>query len=114
LEILERLWAESDAWPEYIQAMRLPFADLMKNQEGEDRYPHLSRWADLPQLCCSAAGGGVDRAEYLSLAWKLFYFAADIMDTIQDGDPADDCRGDQRGDRTVFQRQFGSKPHANA
>lgn len=70
--------------------MRLPFADLMKNQGDENRYPHLSRWSDLPKLCCSAAGGAPERAEYLSLAWKLIYFAADIMDTIQDGDPADD------------------------
>lgn len=42
--------------------------------------------ATLPGLCCQAAGGDPAWAGDLTLAWLLFYAAAHIMDSIQDGD----------------------------
>jgi geranylgeranyl pyrophosphate synthase len=46
----------------------------------------LSQWAELPGLCCQAAGGRPEWADGLTVAWLLFYSAADIMDKVQDGD----------------------------
>jgi geranylgeranyl diphosphate synthase type I len=46
----------------------------------------LSRWAELPGLCCQAAGGCSDWADDLTVAWLLFYAAANIMDKVQDQD----------------------------
>jgi geranylgeranyl pyrophosphate synthase len=37
-------------------------------------------------LCCQAAGGEAEWADPLTLAWLLFYAAADLMDSVQDQD----------------------------
>jgi geranylgeranyl pyrophosphate synthase len=52
--------------------------------------PKISRWAELPGLCCQAAGGLVDWADDVTLAWLLFYSAADLMDSVQDQDEPDE------------------------
>lgn len=49
----------------------------------------LSRWIDLPGLCCQAAGGYPEWADDLAVAWLLFYVAADLMDKVQDQDQPD-------------------------
>lgn len=49
----------------------------------------LSNWADLPGLCCQAAGGHPEWADDLAVAWLLFYSAAHLMDKIQDRDEPD-------------------------
>jgi geranylgeranyl pyrophosphate synthase len=50
----------------------------------------ISRWASLPGLCCLAAGGEREWADNLTLAWLLYYAAADLMDSVQDNDEADE------------------------
>lgn len=45
------------------------------------------RWASLPVLCCQAAGGEPEKALPVAAAWYLFYLAAGIMDSVEDGDP---------------------------
>jgi geranylgeranyl pyrophosphate synthase len=47
------------------------------------------RWAQLPGLCCQAAGGDPLWADDLTAAWLLLYLAADLMDSVQDGDTPD-------------------------
>jgi len=49
-----------------------------------------SRWARLPDLCCQAAGGEAEWADNVTLAWLLFYAAADLMDSVQDQDEPDE------------------------
>lgn len=50
----------------------------------------ISRWASLPGLCCLAAGGDREWADNLTLAWLLYYAAADLMDSVQDNDQPDE------------------------
>lgn len=40
----------------------------------------------MPGLCCQAAGGVLYWADYLAVAWLLFYTGAGIMDRIEDHD----------------------------
>jgi geranylgeranyl pyrophosphate synthase len=40
-------------------------------------------------LCCEAAGGQPEWADDLALAWLLNYAAAQLMDSVQDGDEPD-------------------------
>lgn len=49
----------------------------------------LSRWVNLPGLCCQAAGGNPEWADDLAAAWVLYYSAAHLMDKIQDLDEPD-------------------------
>jgi len=63
---------------------------LALNYQGDTSgTEYLSRWSVLPGLCCQAAGGELEWAEDLTLGWLLFYVAADLMDSIQDGDEPD-------------------------
>lgn len=43
----------------------------------------------LPGLICQAAGGRPEWADELTAAWFLFYRAARLMDTVEDGDRPD-------------------------
>ncbi len=43
----------------------------------------------MPGLCCQAAGGYPEWADDLTVAWLLFYAAADLMDKVQDKDEPD-------------------------
>jgi geranylgeranyl pyrophosphate synthase len=83
---IERLWAGSGASSELIYLMRLAVsADGEKKESSGD----LSRWKNLPGLCCQAAGGHPEWAGDLAAAWVLFYIAAHLMDKIQDQDEPD-------------------------
>jgi geranylgeranyl pyrophosphate synthase len=81
---LEKLWFSSDAWPDYIQVMRL----ALNTDQTNDAAPGLgsSRLAVLPGLCCQAAGGEQDWADNLTLAWLLFYASAQLLDSVEDDD----------------------------
>jgi len=81
IEKLDKLWRSSGAWPEYIQVMRQAFEG--RQVEPQATFIHLS---GLPNLCCQAAGGEPNWADDLTLAWHLFYAAAQLMDSVQDGD----------------------------
>jgi geranylgeranyl pyrophosphate synthase len=63
---------------------------LSGKQISERPDPLVSRWAHLPGLCCQAAGGEAEWAEDVTLAWLLFYAAADLMDSVQDNDEPDE------------------------
>jgi geranylgeranyl pyrophosphate synthase len=82
-ELVEKIWDQSGAWPEFIQVMR--FA-LYPSEAGE-RDP--SGFSALPGLCCQAAGGQPEWADPVAAAWLLFYAAAHIMDSLEDQDPPD-------------------------
>ena len=50
---------------------------------------YLGKWAQLPGLCCQAAGGDPFWTIEISAAWLLFYLAADLMDSVEDEDEPD-------------------------
>ncbi len=59
------------------------------DQGGLSYDKSLSRWVNLPGLCCQAAGGNPEWANDLTAAWILFYSAAHLMDKVQDQDKPD-------------------------
>jgi geranylgeranyl pyrophosphate synthase len=75
------------AWPDLVSAMRHA---LTGKEGGAGSDPKTSRWANLPGLCCQAAGGEAEWADDVTLAWLLFYAAADLMDSVQDQDEPDE------------------------
>lgn len=79
---IEALWVEAGACPDLIEVMRLGLNSQPSSTAGTDLYP--SRLARLPGLCCQAAGGEPHWADRLTIAWLLFYAAADLMDSVQD------------------------------
>lgn len=79
---VENIWSVVGAWPEFIQTMRLALSSDQQTSAGGG-FSHL---LGLPGLCCLAAGGEAEWAENLTLAWGLYYAAAHLMDSIQDGD----------------------------
>ena len=79
---IETLWAETGAFPDLVGVMRLALVPQSISSAGTVGY--LSRLARLPGLCCQAAGGEFHWADRLTIAWLLFYAAADLMDSIQD------------------------------
>jgi geranylgeranyl pyrophosphate synthase len=85
-EQLEKIWAESGAWSDFSETMSQA---LLINQEKGSNKSGSMRWALLPGLCCQAAGGNSRWADDLAAAWFLFYYAADLMDSIQDQDSPD-------------------------
>jgi octaprenyl-diphosphate synthase len=79
---IEQIWDTASAWPEFVQAMRLA---LTSGRSERD----TSKWAELPGLCCLAAGGDPDSAAPIAAAWLLFYTAASIMDHVEDEEEPD-------------------------
>ena len=63
---------------------------LTGKQDSNEKDSKVSRWARLPGLCCQAAGGEAEWADDVTLAWLLFYAAADLMDSVQDQDEPDE------------------------
>jgi geranylgeranyl pyrophosphate synthase len=80
-DLLSQIWEQSGAWPEFIDTMRLA---AFSGDEGQNRKLRLAR---LPVTCHEGAGGRPQQAEELASAWVLLYLAANIMDSVQDGDP---------------------------
>jgi geranylgeranyl pyrophosphate synthase len=79
---IEHIWEKASAWSEFSQAMRLALTSGTRNQD-------TTKWAELPGLCCQAAGGDPDQATLIAAAWLLFYSAAAIMDHVEDNDEPD-------------------------
>ena len=78
--------------------MRRPLATT----EGETHgHRHVSLLLRLPGLCCQAVGGEEAWADDLTLAWLLFYAAADIMDSVQDRDEPDRWMSDDNPEATL-------------
>jgi competence protein ComQ len=48
---------------------------------GKDRLVN-----DLPVLCCEAVGGDERQARVITVAWRLLYTAAKMLDDVEDGD----------------------------
>jgi geranylgeranyl pyrophosphate synthase len=86
VDYIKNIWTGSRAWPELVQAMRLA---LSTGKEPSVTAKSLSSWTDLPGLCCQAAGGHLEWADDLTVAWLLFYSAAHLMDKVQDQDEPD-------------------------
>jgi geranylgeranyl pyrophosphate synthase len=84
---LESIWAETEARPDFLNLLRQALS--LERAQGADGDQGPNRWAQLPGLCCQAAGGDPLWAEDLAAAWLLLYLAADLMDSVQDGDPPD-------------------------
>jgi geranylgeranyl pyrophosphate synthase len=63
---------------------------LTGNQGSAGSELKITRWASLPALCCLASGGERGWADNLTLAWLLYYAAADLMDSVQDNDEPDE------------------------
>lgn len=84
---LEAIWAETEARPDYLNLMRRALS--LGRAQGADADQGPMRWAQLPGLCCQAAGGDPLWADELTAAWLLLYLAADLMDSVQDGDEPD-------------------------
>ncbi len=59
------------------------------DQESKGSNRNISQWVSLPYLCCQAAGGHLEWADDLAVAWILFYSAAHLMDKVQDQDEPD-------------------------
>ena len=84
LNRLEAIWAESGAWPGFIEDMCRTLSQLhSKSSKTSNRSTSLML---LPGFCCEAAGGNPSWADELAAAWYLFYVAADLMDKIEDQD----------------------------
>jgi geranylgeranyl pyrophosphate synthase len=86
-EKIELSWVDSAAWPEYIEAVRLAVNSAHGSSAPSSR--DFSNWALLPGLCCQAAGGDPYWADDIAAAWILLYLAADLMDSVEDGDEPD-------------------------
>jgi competence protein ComQ len=82
--LINRIWAESGAWPEFISAMHLVLSRQFDRKEFDSAV-----WASLPGLCCQAAGGNPQLAEPVAAAWLLFFAAAHGMDSLEDQDELD-------------------------
>ena len=80
--IIENIWEKASAWPEFAQAMRLALTSGTSQRD-------TTKWAELPGLCCQAAGGEPGRAAPIAAAWLLFYTAAAIMDHVEDKEEPD-------------------------
>ena len=86
-QLIESDWAESGAWPDFVEIMRQGLA--VKRVKSTDGDQGLTRLTLLPGLCCQAAGGDPLWADDVAAAWFLFYAAAHIMDSIEDQDQPD-------------------------
>ena len=85
LQILKTIWANSGAWPEYIEAMHRSVISEAPASTVPSESPH-PQWMQLAVLCCEAAGGNSEHAQAVSLAWGLLYTAAHLMDSVADQD----------------------------
>jgi geranylgeranyl pyrophosphate synthase len=87
IQLINNSWNDTGAWPELIEAMRLV---LPVGKVGADPSKDISRWAHLPELCCQAAGGDSESTKEIAAAWLLLFTAAHLIDSIEDGDVADE------------------------
>ncbi|MCC6188897.1 MAG: polyprenyl synthetase family protein [Anaerolineales bacterium] len=85
LDLTEALWADARVEPGYRQAMRsalVPAQDLTTLKRVAFGSPPLIA---LPGLSCEAAGGNRLQADPVSAAWGLLYYAAHLLDAVEDG-----------------------------
>jgi len=68
--------------PDLVRCLRV----ALLPQEGNGADSQYLRLAELPALCCQAAGGEPEWADAVTAAWLCFYQAAHLMDSVQDQD----------------------------
>jgi len=85
-EQIEHIWKQSDAKPDFVEALRQVLPGLTQNTHADQG---SVRWIVLPYLCCQAAGGDPRWADSLAAAWYLLFTAAYLMDKIEDRDEPD-------------------------
>lgn len=82
---IESLWAEADVETTYRQAMYAalvpPGNPLARQQVSHDGIQFVA----LPGLCCETAGGNSHGADLVADAWGLLYYAAHLLDAVEDG-----------------------------
>lgn len=83
---IEEFWANSGAQPDFIEVLRRV---LMFLRTDSPKQRETTQWANLPGLCCQAAGGVSSLADDIATAWLLFYVGAHIMDNVEDQDIPD-------------------------
>lgn len=77
-------WKIPDQDGEYLTILRQVF--FVNSDKNSPKIHFTNRWVLLPGLCCQAVGGKEIDADIFSSAWFLYYIAAHIMDSVQDGD----------------------------
>jgi len=80
VQFIEENWEATNAWPDFIEAMRLLLPDEDFDPDRNDS------WALLPGLCCQAAGGEIHLTKEVSAAWILLHIAGHLVDSVEDGD----------------------------
>jgi geranylgeranyl diphosphate synthase type I len=85
LQILNTLWTDHGAWPEFAEAMQRSILPEDPSGTPSSQAPQPA-WSQLPALCCEAVGGNPETAGPVSLAWGLLYTAAHLMDSVADQD----------------------------
>jgi geranylgeranyl diphosphate synthase type I len=67
----------------YVEALYTGLPKQHRPQPNAHQTPSLM---SLPELCCSAAGGGEQQAHGIAAAWQILYTALHILDAIEDND----------------------------
>lgn len=70
----------------YLDALHTSLPKQHREQPNAHQTPSLM---SLPNLCCSAAGGGEQQAQGFAAAWQILYTALHILDAIEDDDRPD-------------------------
>ncbi|HEX6289394.1 MAG TPA: polyprenyl synthetase family protein [Herpetosiphonaceae bacterium] len=83
---MQALWDSTTFEDDYLRAMQ---AGLERDPGTAAATGARSALMELPSLCCEAAGGLRQRAQPVTTAWNLLYFALHMLDTLEDGDRPD-------------------------
>ncbi len=78
---IEELWVEAGVEAPYQEALRSAFV-LGGSPAARNNLP----LGLLVALCCEAAGGEPQHAEWVTAAWRLLGEAAHLLDALEDGD----------------------------
>jgi polyprenyl synthetase len=85
LDRIESLWSDAAVEPEYRQALRSALVPAKDPAALRQVAVRSSSLIALPGLCCEAAGGDWHDAELAAAAWGLLYYAAHLLDAVEDG-----------------------------
>ncbi len=84
LDRIESLWCDAAVEPEYRQALRSALVPAKGPAALRQPRFRSSSLIALPGLCCEAAGGDWRNAELAAAAWGLLYYAAHLLDAVED------------------------------
>lgn len=84
LERVESLWSEGAVEPEYRQAMRAALAPAKSSPSSRPVGFNFLPLIALPAWSCEAVGGNWLQAEPVAAAWGMLYYAAHLLDAVED------------------------------